>query len=81
MDGQFSVHLPAVIESTSAINTLISSFPGEVIRVHKPNDMVNVNLEGNKSYLIIFTLQPVDVSDEYDSFKKNGNYIVLIKNG
>ncbi|KAL4226778.1 ATPase [Mactra antiquata] len=71
MDGEFSVHLPAVIEPSSAINTLSSSFNGEVIRAVSPDDIINKNMENNKSYLIIVTLQPIDANNEYDCFKKN----------
>ena len=72
MDDQFSVHLSAVKKPQEAIDTIVSSFPGEVHRIDNSDQLDSLELEEGKQHLILVTLPPTRGKDEAKAFAENG---------
>ena len=75
MDESYSIQLPTVSSPTSAIETLLTSFTGEVIKVDNPDEVQTLNLDPSKSYMIVVNLPPVTKHDEYGSFQASGTNV------
>lgn len=71
MDDQFSVHLSAVKQPQEAIDSIVSSFPGEVHRVDNSDQLDSLELKEGKKHLILVTLPATRGKDEAKAFAKN----------
>ena len=72
MDDQFSIHLSAVKHPQEAIDTAVSSFPGEIHRVDNSDQLESLELKEGKTHLILVTLPSTRGKEDSKAFAENG---------
>lgn len=71
MDDQFSIHLSAVKHPQEAIDTAVSSFPGEIHRVDNSDQLESLELKEGKTHLILVTLPSTRGKEDSKAFAEN----------